>query len=189
MCCQLQARVECVIESDHDELDGMDCINPFFDDEQPFFEGEGITGESCPYDAVSVKITYEICNFDLHSFLILDQRRTQLMYDNQDITPVSIFFEPLEPEECVSYIRTATWDLCDVNGVGRRVIPFSVKVEGCLVTESYSYSSSSSSSSSSSKGGKSGKGSKSKGKKGKSWKGYGGKSGKGHNRGANCYCK
>ena len=146
----------------------MKCINALPSDKDVFFHGEGVFDKPCPYEPVSVKITYNICNFDSYSSLILEKKSTQLMYNGEDVTPMSITSAPLKPEECVSHIHRSKWNLCDVNGVGQRITQFSVKVEGFLVAAESSSSSSSPASSSSSS-----KGSKSKGKGGESSWDYG----------------
>jgi len=83
-----------------------------------------------------VEITYEICNDNIQYDLILDQEKTQLMYDSTDITPTSIFVNPIAPDECVKFVHEVTWDMCDVvrgdDDTGERVFPYSIEAEGFL---------------------------------------------------------
>ena len=135
--CRQQIRLVCVVEDGEAELIGKDCINPSDGNEVgPFFEGTGDPDGPCPYKPTKVAITYEICNFDPESPLILDQKKTQLKYDSTDITPTSIFANPIAPEVCVTFVHRDTWDLCDVpadkDGFRERAKLYSIKVEGYL---------------------------------------------------------
>ena len=130
-----------VIDGDPD-LIGKDCINPDVGgEENPFFTGEGKAGDPCPYQPATVEITYEVCNLDAQYDLILDQKKTVLMYDSTDITPTSFYADPIAPEACVTHVYEVTWDLCDVPDVTgtdmspERTYPYSIKAVGYLKGE------------------------------------------------------
>jgi len=206
----------CKVTAGEDGLVDTDCINPTIGGEvNPFFAGEEETPDGpCPYEPSTVEISYEICNDNIQYDVILDQEKTQLMYDSTDITPTSIYANSLAPDECVKFVHEVTWNMCDVPEVPqgstddpRRVFPYSITAEGKLVVDppskgkgggkggskggskgKGSKSSKSSKSKGGSKGGSKGKGSKSsKSSKSKGGKGSGRRDLQSNN--AECSCK